>query len=90
MFSESTARSSRSRVFSKNSGAMKNWANRSRAPYNGGTKSLDEDAALVAALPFADGTVSPFLVASTLAPGVAAAVEAVLFGCKPAVAATSK
>ena len=35
LFSESTALSSRSSVSSKNKGAMKNWPNRSRAPYKG-------------------------------------------------------
>ena len=37
LFSESTACSSRSKVEDRNSGAMKNWANRSNAPYRGGS-----------------------------------------------------
>ena len=57
LFSESTARSSRSSVSSKNSGWMKNWAKRSRAPKSGacdfsmGSESelaSDEDWLLVA------------------------------------------
>lgn len=40
LFSESTARNSRSNVDSRNSGETKNWANRSKAPYSGDVPSV--------------------------------------------------
>jgi hypothetical protein len=57
LFSESTALNSRSNVDSKKSGDTKNWANRSRAPYNGDLPSdspalLDEVSLTTPFVPF--------------------------------------